>query len=386
MCIRDRSRAVLQAAGSILTNKYAEGYSRKRYYGGCEFVDRCEDLAVERAKKLFGADHVNVQPHSGSQANMAVYMAMLDPGDTILGMDLSHGGHLTHGFKVSFSGKIYRGEKYFVSRETGQLDYSEVAAVAKETHPKLIVCGYSAYPRTIDFKAFREIADDVGAYLMADIAHIAGLVAAGVHPSPVEYADFITTTTHKTLCGPRGAIVMCRGEYAQAIDKSVFPGIQGGPFMHLIAARAVAFREAMKPEWKRMQENIVANSKTLASKMLELGFDLVSGGTDNHLMLADLRSKNLTGTVAEAALGEAGITLNKNTIPYDPEKPFVTSGVRIGTPCVTIRGMGGSEMDLIAGWINDVLNSPEDASVKKRVLDEVKVLCGKYPVYPKDEC
>jgi len=375
------SRAVLGATACVMTNKYAEGYAHKRYYGGCDFVDVVEDLAVERAKKLFRAEHVNVQPHSGSQANMAVYFAVLKPGDTIMGMDLTCGGHLTHGHPASFSGKLFKTCFYGVNRETEQLDFSEILSVARECRPKIIVCGYSAYPRTVDFKAFREVADDVGAYLMADIAHIAGLVAAGVHPSPVEYADFVTTTTHKTLRGPRGAMVLCRQEHAAALDKMVFPGVQGGPFMHAIAAKAVAFKEALSPEWKAYQRQIVANSRELASALSQMGFRLVSGGTDNHLMLVDLTAKNITGRDAEVALGQAGITLNKNTIPFDRQKAFVASGVRIGTPCVSFRGMKEPEMRSIAGLISRVLSGIHDESVKLSVKSEVGALCERFPLY-----
>lgn len=375
------SRAVLEAMSSVMTNKYAEGYPHKRYYGGCEYVDVVEDLAVERARKLFGADHVNVQPHSGTQANMAAYLAALEPGDTILSMQLSHGGHLSHGYKINFSGQIYRGEFYTVNEDSQILDYNEVLERARETKPKMIVCGYSAYPRTVPFKEFREIADEVDAYLMADIAHIAGLIAAGAHPSPVEHADFITTTTHKTLRGPRGAMIMCRDEHAAAVDKAVFPGIQGGPFMHLIAAKAVAFKEAFSPSWKRMQEDIVSNSKSLAASLIEDGFDLVSGGTDNHLMLVDLRNKGLTGKDAEEALGKAGITLNKNTIPFDCESPFVTSGIRVGTPCVTMRGMRDAEMRDIAGMISGVIERPRDAEVLEETSIKARNLCDKHPIY-----
>jgi len=375
------SKPVLEAMACLMTNKYAEGYPHRRYYGGCEFVDVVEDLAVERAKKLFSAEHVNVQPHSGTQANMAVYMSVLNYGDTILGLNLSHGGHLSHGHPVNFSGRLYKPEYYQVSERTGMLDMGEVGEVARRVKPKLIVCGYSAYPRVIDFKAFREVADEVGAYLMADIAHIAGLVAAGVHPSPVKYADFITTTTHKTLRGPRGAMIMCREEFAKQLDKAVFPGTQGGPFMHVIAAKAVCFKLAMEKDFQDCMKQIVVNSKALAGNLSSHGFNLVSGGTDNHLMLVDLRSKRLTGLAAETALVEAGITVNKNTIPYDPEKPFVTSGIRIGTPCATIRGMREKEMGLIGDMINEVLGKVDDASVKSNVRGKVLDLCRKYPVY-----
>jgi glycine hydroxymethyltransferase len=375
------SRAVLEATACVMTNKYAEGYAHKRYYGGCEFVDLVEDLAISRAKELFKAEHVNVQSHSGSQANMAVYMAVLKPGDTILGMDLSCGGHLTHGHPASFSGKLYKTCSYAVNRKTEQLDFDEIRRIALECKPKIIVCGYSAYPRTIDFKAFKEIADEVGAFLMADIAHIAGLVAAGVHPSPVPYADFVTTTTHKTLSGPRGAMILCKEQHASVLDKAVFPGVQGGPFMHAIAAKAVAFKEASSPEWKSYQIQIVKNAKALAGALSSKGLRIVSGGTDNHLMLVDLSVKGITGRDAEVALGEAGITLNKNTIPFDQQKPFIASGVRIGTPCVTFRGMGEPEMAVIAELISRVLGNLNDASVKAGVKAEVKTLCERFPLY-----
>lgn len=375
------SAAVREAAASVMTNKYAEGYPHKRYYGGCEHVDAAEDLAIERAKELFRCEHVNVQPHSGTQANLAVYLAALKPGETLLGMELSHGGHLSHGYKINESGKIYHGEFYTVSKKTGMLDYDEVLKRAREVKPALIVCGYSAYPRTVPFKEFREIADEVGAVLMADIAHIAGLVAAGVHPSPVKYADYVTTTTHKTLMGPRGAMVMCKSEHAQALDKAVFPGMQGGPFMHLIAAKAVCFKENLTKQRKNVMAQVVANSKALAASLTESGYDLVSGGTDNHLMLVDLSAKGLTGKDAEAALGEAGITLNKNTVPYDKQKPFVTSGVRIGTPSVTARGMLESEMQQIGSMINAVLTDPGDAKAKQQVRERADSLTKKYPVY-----
>jgi glycine hydroxymethyltransferase len=375
------SSAVRQACASVMTNKYAEGYPRKRYYGGCENVDAVEELAIERAKKLFGEEHVNVQPHSGTQANLAVYLAMLEPGDKILSMELSHGGHLSHGYRINESGKIYRGEFYAVSKKTGMIDYGEVLERAKQVKPKLIVCGYSAYSRTVPFKQFREIADEVGAYLMADIAHIAGLVASKVHPSPVGYADFITTTTHKTLMGPRGAMIMCKEEYAKDIDRAVFPGCQGGPFMNVIAAKAVCFRENLSPERKKLNEKIVSNAKVMASKLKELGFNLVSGGTDNHLILSDLSNKGITGKDAEASLQAAGITLNKNAVPYDTQSPFVTSGVRIGTPSVTIRGMGELEMERIASWISEVISAPSDESVRLRVKSSAEDLCKKYPIY-----
>ncbi|MBU0762979.1 MAG: serine hydroxymethyltransferase [Candidatus Altiarchaeota archaeon] len=375
------SKAVREACASVMTNKYAEGYPRKRYYGGCENVDVVEELAIERAKKIFGAEHVNVQPHSGTQANLAVYLAVLQPGDKILSMELSHGGHLSHGYKINESGKIYRGEFYTVNKESGMLDYNEVLARAKEVKPKIIVCGYSAYPRTVPFKEFGEIAEEVGAYLMADIAHIAGLIGANVHPSPVAYADFITTTTHKTLMGPRGAMIMCKEEYAKDIDRAVFPGTQGGPFMNVIAAKAVCFKENLTQKRRNMNAQIVKNAKSLANKLTTIGFNLVSGGTDNHLMLADLTNKNLTGKDAEAALQAAGITLNKNTVPYDKQSPFVTSGVRIGTPCVTVRGMNEGDMDKIATWISDVIENPSDENMRSKIKSEVAELCAKYPVY-----
>ncbi len=375
------SKAVMEALACVMTNKYAEGYPGRRYYGGCQFVDEAETLAIERAKKLFGAEHVNVQPHSGSQANMAVYFAVMKPGDTLMGMDLSHGGHLTHGHPASFSGKLYKDVFYGVSKETETIDYAQASSLAREHKPKVIVCGASAYPRTIDFKAFREIADEAGAYLMADIAHIAGLVAAGAHPSPVKYADFVTTTTHKTLRGPRGAMILCREEHAKLIDKTVFPGIQGGPFMNVIAAKAVCFKEAMTSQWKETQFQIVKNAQTLAKRLASNGFRTVSGGTDNHLMLVDLRSKNLTGKDAEAALGLSGITLNKNTIPFDTQSPTVTSGIRIGTPCVTIRGMKEPEMVEVADMITRVLSNLPDEKLKADVKSKVKALCSRFPVY-----
>lgn len=371
--------AVLEASGSILTNKYAEGYPGRRYYGGCEFVDIAENLAIERAKKLFGAEHVNVQPHSGSQANAAVYFAMLQPGDTILGMSLDHGGHLTHGSPVNFSGKTYHFVSYGVSKDTGYIDYEQVREQALKHKPKMIVAGYSAYTRILDFEKFRQIADEVGAYLMVDIAHIAGLVATGVHPSPVPMADFVTTTTHKTLRGPRGGMIMCKEQYAKQIDKAIFPGTQGGPLMHIIAAKAVAFELALQPEFKTYCQQIVSNAKALAAALVENGIQLVSGGTDNHLMLIDLRGTGKTGKVAETLLHSANITTNKNAIPFDPEKPFVTSGIRIGTPAVTTRGMKEEDMKTIALCIADVIKQGEQAvpQVKEKVL----ALCKKYPLY-----
>lgn len=371
--------AVLEASGSILTNKYAEGYPGRRYYGGCEFVDIAENLAIERAKKLFGAEHVNVQPHSGSQANAAVYFAMLQPGDTILGMSLDHGGHLTHGSPVNFSGKTYHFVSYGVSKDTGYIDYEQVREQALKHKPKMIVAGYSAYTRILDFEKFRQIADEVGAYLMVDIAHIAGLVATGVHPSPVPMADFVTTTTHKTLRGPRGGMIMCKEQYAKQIDKAIFPGTQGGPLMHIIAAKAVAFELALQPEFKTYCQQIVSNAKALAAAFVENGIQLVSGGTDNHLMLIDLRGTGKTGKVAETLLHSANITTNKNAIPFDPEKPFVTSGIRIGTPAVTTRGMKEEDMKTIALCIAEVIKQGEQAvpQVKEKVL----ALCKKYPLY-----
>ncbi len=376
------STAVMEAQGCVMTNKYAEGYPGKRYYGGCEFVDVAERLAIERAKELFGAEHVNVQPHSGTQANMAVYMAVLKPGDTILAMDLAHGGHLSHGAKVNFSGKLYNVVFYGVRRDTETIDYDQVRALAKEHKPKLIVVGASAYPRVIDFEAFRKIADEVGACVIADIAHIAGLVAAGIHPSPVPYCEFVTTTTHKTLRGPRGGLIMCKEEFAKDIDKTVFPGIQGGPLMHVIAAKAVALKEALTEEFKEYQRQIVKNAKVLANRLVKHGLRIVSGGTDNHLMLVDLRPIGITGNVAEKALEEAGITVNKNMIPFDPEKPTVTSGIRIGTPALTTRGMGEGEMEEIGDLISYVLKNIDKPEVRKEVKEKVKSLCERFPLYP----
>jgi len=375
------SRAVIEATGSVLTNKYAEGYPGKRYYGGCECVDIAEDLARGRAKKLFGAEHANVQPHSGSQANMAAYMAFIKPGDTVLGLDLSHGGHLTHGSPVNISGMYFHFVPYGVKKDTECIDYDNLAKLAKEQKPKMIVTGATAYPRTIDFAKFREICDSVGAYLMVDIAHIAGLVAAGLHPSPVPHSHVVTTTTHKTLRGPRGGMILSPAEYAKQVDKAVFPGSQGGPLMHVIAAKAVSFKEAMKPEFKKYQEQIIKNAKALAAGLVENGLRLVSGGTDNHLMLVDLRPKKLTGKVAEKLLDKVGITVNKNTIPFDPEKPFVTSGIRVGTPALTTRGMKEAQMKVIAGFFGQVLSSPEDEAVQQKVAAEIKELCKQFPLY-----
>ena len=374
------SRAVLQAQGSVMTNKYAEGYPGKRYYGGCEYVDMAENLAIERAKNLFGAEHVNVQPHSGSQANMAVYLAMLKYGDTIMSMDLSHGGHLSHGSPVNFSGKLFKIVPYGVSRETKTIDYDELSELARRHKPKLIVSGASAYPRELDFKRFREIADEAGALLLADIAHIAGLVVAGIHMDPVPYADFVTTTTHKTLRGPRGGMIMCRSDFAKDIDKTVFPGIQGGPLMHVIAAKAVAFKEAMNPDFKDYQTQIVANAKKVANELISHGFEIVSGGTDNHLMLVDLTPLEITGKDAESKLGEAGIILNKNTIPFETKSPFITSGIRIGTPAATTRGMKEKEMRIIANAISETLHNMNDAEKSKEVKRTILDLCKQFPI------
>lgn len=376
------SPAVLATAGSVLTNKYAEGYPHKRYYGGCEVVDKAEDIAIARAKQLFGCDHVNVQPHAGSQANMGVYFSVLEPGDTILAMNLSHGGHLTHGSPVNFSGKLYNVIPYGVSKDTETIDFDEVRRLAKEHSPKMIVCGASAYPREIDAEAFRQIADEVGAYLMFDIAHIAGLVAAGCHKDPVPFCDFLTTTTHKTLRGPRGGMIMCKEEHAKKVDSAIFPGMQGGPLMHIIAAKAVAFGEALRPEFKDYQKKVVENAATLAEELLKRDFHLVSGGTDNHLILLNLTNKGVTGKAAQIALDEAGITVNKNTVPFETLSPFVTSGIRIGTPAVTTRGFGKEEMVKIADWISKVVSSPEDESVLKQVRSEVLEVCAAKPLYP----
>lgn len=376
------SQAVLEAQGSVLTNKYAEGYPGRRYYGGCEFVDIVETLAIERAKKLFGAEHVNVQPHSGAQANTVVYFALLEPGDVVMGMNLAHGGHLTHGHPMNFSGRFYKIVPYGVSRETETIDYDEVAEIAKANSPKLIVAGASAYPRIIDFARLREIADSVGAMLMVDMAHIAGLVAAGLHPSPVPYADFVTTTTHKTLRGPRGGMILCKKEYAKRIDSAVFPGTQGGPLMHVIAAKAVALKLALQPEFAEYQRQTVANAKALAAALVAEGFDLVSGGTDNHLMLVNLINKGLTGKDAEKALDEVGITVNKNAIPFDPQKPFISSGIRLGTPAVTSRGMKEPEMKEIASMIAEVLNGMKSGTLDKQaVAAQVQTLCARFPLY-----
>lgn len=378
------TRAVMAAQGSVLTNKYAEGYPGKRYYGGCEFVDKAEDLARERAKAIFGADHANVQPHSGAQANTAVYFAFLNPGDTILGMNLSHGGHLTHGSPVNISGKYFNIAAYGVDEKTERIDYEEIAKKAREAKPKIIVAGASAYPRILDFPRFAEIAKEVGALFMVDMAHIAGLVAAGYHPNPVPYADIVTTTTHKTLRGPRGGMILCKAQYAQAIDKAIFPGIQGGPLMHVIAAKAVAFKEAMEPSFKVYQEQILKNAQALAQGLTNKGFRLVSGGTDNHLMLVDLRNKNITGKEAEALLDKAGVTVNKNTIPFDPQSPFVTSGVRIGTPAATTRGMKEQEMSKIAEIIDLIITFRNQEDKQKLAQEMVRELTGSFPLVEHD--
>jgi glycine hydroxymethyltransferase len=375
------SEAVLQAMGSVLTNKYAEGYPGKRYYGGCEFVDRAEVLAIERAKKLFGAEHANVQPHSGSQANTAVYMSTLQPGDTVLGMNLAHGGHLTHGHPLNFSGRMYKFVPYGVTRETELIDYEELDRLAHEHKPKMIVAGASAYSRIFDFPRLAEIAKSVGALLFVDMAHIAGLVAAGVHPSPVPHADFVSTTTHKTLRGPRGGLVLCRAQYAKELDKLMFPGIQGGPLMHTIAAKAVCLREAMLPEFRTYQEQVVTNARALATAMAKHGFRIVSGGTDNHLFLVDIQSRGLTGKDAQPGLDRAGITVNKNAIPFDPLPPMTASGIRMGTPAITTRGMREADMEKIAAWIAEVLMHLGDGSIETRVRGEIAVFTSRFPLY-----
>lgn len=372
------SAEVLEAQGSVLTNKYAEGYPGKKYYGGCKYIDVVENLAIDRAKKIFKAEHANVQPHSGSQANMAVYFSVLEVGDTILAMNLSHGGHLTHGSPVNFSGRFFNIIPYGVREDTGRIDYDNLRDLAIKNKPKLIIAGASAYPREIDFSAFRSIADEVGAYLMADIAHIAGLIIADLHQSAVPHCHFVTTTTHKTLRGPRGGLILCIEEHAKAIDKTIFPGIQGGPLMHIIAAKAVCFKQAMTPEFKEYQKQIIKNAKTLAEKLVELGYNLVSGGTDNHLMLVDLRNKGITGKQAEKALEEAGITVNKNMVPLDPQKPWIASGVRIGTPAVTTRGMKVKDMGVIAEMINRVLTDTENEKIKEEVRKNVESFCKKF--------
>ncbi|HBD95694.1 MAG: serine hydroxymethyltransferase [Spirochaetes bacterium GWF1_31_7] len=392
------SQNVLAAQGSVLTNKYAEGYPSKRYYGGCEFVDVAENLAIERAKKIFNCEYVNVQPHSGSQANMGVYFSVLNPGDTLLGMDLAHGGHLTHGAAVNFSGKLYKVATYGVSKETGYIDYDELAKIALKEKPKLIVAGGSAYPRTLDFKRFRAIADSVGAYLMTDMAHIAGLVAAGIHPSPLEDSHFVTTTTHKTLRGPRGGMILMGKDFenkmgivapksgrvkmmSELINGSIFPGIQGGPLMHVIAAKAVAFKEALEPSFKEYQAQVVKNCTALGKALVSHGFKLFSGGSDNHLILVDLNNKGVTGKEAEHALDEAAITVNKNSIPFDTHSPLVTGGIRIGTPALTTRGMKEKEMEIIAGWISDVIDNINDSAKHTEIRSKVKELCKKFPIY-----
>jgi len=376
------SLAVLEAAGSVLTNKYAEGYPGRRYYGGCEFVDVAERAAISRAKALFGAEHANVQPHSGAQANMAVYLTLLQPGDTVLGMNLAHGGHLTHGHPLNFSGKLYTIVPYGVRKEDERIDYDELDRLADERKPKMIIVGASAYPRVIDFARIRTTADRIGAPVFTDMAHIAGLVAAGVHPSPVPHSDFVTTTTHKTLRGPRGGLILCRENYAKDLDRTVFPGVQGGPLMHIIAAKAVCLKEAAEPAFADYQRQIVANAARLAAALTAAGFRLVSGGTDNHLMLVDVFSKGITGKVAEAALDKAGITVNKNAIPFDPNPPMVASGVRLGTPAVTTRGMREGEMDTVAELITRALQTPDDDRALAMVRTEVETLCRKYPLYP----
>jgi glycine hydroxymethyltransferase len=377
------SPAVLEAAGSVMTNKYAEGYPGKRYYGGCEFVDVAESLAIARAKELFGAEHANVQPHSGAQANMAVYMTVLKPGDTILGMNLAHGGHLTHGHPLNFSGKYFTIVPYGVRPDDERLDYDELERLAREHKPKLVVIGASAYSRQFDFARIRKVATEIGALVMTDMAHIAGLVAAGEHPSPVPHSDFVTTTTHKTLRGPRGGMVLCTNAFAKDLDRTLFPGVQGGPLMHIIAAKAVCFKEALSPSFKTYQKQIVKNAARLAQQLSAAGFRLVSGGTDNHLMMVDVFSKGLTGKVAEAALGRAGITVNKNAIPFDKNPPMVASGIRIGTPAVTTRGMGETEMNAIAGFIARVLAAPDDHDVAHAVRVEVEALAKRFPLYAK---
>ena len=376
------SPAVMEAMGSVLTNKYAEGYPGHRYYGGCEYVDKVETLAIERAKKLFGAEHANVQAHSGANANTAVYFAFLQPGDTIMGMNLSQGGHLSHGSPVNISGKYYNVVPYGVTHETERIDYNEFARIAKEAQPKLIVAGASAYPRVIDFERKAEIDHSVGAIFKVDMAHIAGLVAAGLHPSPVPYADIVTTTTHKTLRGPRGGLILCKEKYAKQIDKAIFPGVQGGPLMHVIAAKAVALGEALKPEFKEYAKQIIANCQALAEGLIAEGFRLVSGGTDNHLLLVDVRGQKMTGKTAEHLLDEVGVTCNKNTIPFDPESPFVTSGIRLGTAAVTTRGFKEADMKEVAAIIGLVLNNPEDAEKQAEAAQRVAALCAKYPMYP----
>ncbi|EKD50883.1 MAG: hypothetical protein ACD_62C00401G0001 [uncultured bacterium] len=375
------SKAVLEALGSPLTNKYAEGYPHKRYYGGCEYVDIVEDIAIERAKKLFGAEHANVQPHSGSQANMAVYMSVLNPGDTFMGMNLSEGGHLTHGSPVNFSGRLYKVVPYGLNPQTGRIDYDQVRDLAKQHQPKMIMCGASAYPRQIDFKLFKDIANEVGAILVADIAHPAGLVATGLHPDPIPYCDFVTTTTHKTLRGPRGGLILCKNEHAKTLNSRIFPGIQGGPLMHVIAAKAVGFGENLKPEYKVYCQQVINNTQALAQVFIEKGFQLVSGGTDNHLILVDLTKQDISGKDAEAALEKAGITVNKNTVPGEQRSPFVTSGIRVGTAALTTRGMKESEMKIIAGWMTDVITKPNDEQLHHLVLANIRELTARFGLY-----
>ena len=375
------SPAVLAAQGCLMTNKYAEGYPGRRYYGGCQNVDVVEELAIQRAKQIFGAEHVNVQPHSGSQANMAAYLSVLKTGDVILGMDLSQGGHLTHGSRVNFSGTLFRSYFYGVDRKTEVIDYDAVQRIAEECRPRMIVVGASAYSRILDFPRFRSIAQSVGAYLLVDMAHIAGLIAAGLHPSPVPYADFVTTTTHKTLRGPRGGIIMCKAEHAKAVDKTIFPGTQGGPLMHVIAAKAVALNEALSPAFKLYQQQVVANARTLASGLAQLGYRVVSGGTDTHLFLVNLSGKGVTGKEAETALDAAGITVNKNAVPYDEKPPAVASGIRLGTPIVSTRGMREQEMNEIVSLIHRVLERPQDARVQREVRKQAKALCGRFPIF-----
>ena len=375
------SPAVLAAQGSLMTNKYAEGYRGKRYYGGCQHVDTVEELAIQRCKQIFGAEHVNVQPHSGSQANMAAYLSVLKPGDTILGMDLAQGGHLTHGSKVNFSGMIFRAFSYGVDRQSETIDYDAVRKLAEECRPRMIVVGASAYARTLDFPKFQAIAQSVGAYLMVDIAHIAGLIAAGLHPNPIPYADFVTTTTHKTLRGPRGGVVMCKAEHAKAVDKFVFPGMQGGPLMHVIAAKAVAFKEALSPGFKRYQQQVIANARTLAQGLLDRGYKIVSGGTDTHLMLVNLTNKSITGKEADAALDAAGIIVNKNAVPYDEKPPAVASGIRLGTPIVSTRGMKEAEMREIVTLVDRVLQHRQDPAVLDEVRGQAKALCSRFPIF-----
>ena len=392
------SQAVMEMAGGVMTNKYAEGYPGKRYYGGCDFVDEAENLARDRLSELFGAEYTNVQPHSGSQANMAALMTFIKPGDTVLGLDLAHGGHLTHGSPVNFSGQLYNFISYHVSRETGRVDFNEVDRLAKEHQPKLIICGGSAYPRFIEFEMFKEIADKSNAFLMADIAHPSGLVAAGLHPSPMPYCDVVTSTTHKTLRGPRGGIIMMGKDFenpwgkiaaksgrvkmvSELIDSTVMPGIQGGPLMHIIAAKAVAFGEALKPEFKTYAKNVINNAKSMADEFLKLGYHLVSGGTDTHVMLIDLSTKNITGKSAEINLGKAGITVNKNMVPFDERSPFVTSGIRVGTPAITTRGMGDSEIRQIVRWMNQIILDPDNESLQSTIKSDVNALCSNFPIY-----